>query len=258
MVVVLDDGINQRVDEMIQARRSNELQNFCRRYNAQRLAEGWYWIAIALRLRLRLHCDCVAIKVATAVVIAIVTAVASAAGPSPIPVTDKSFGCISHLKPVRGFFVGSLTGNLAATLKVARSPNGGVYPAGSVIKLVPTEVMVKQPKGFNEITHDWEFFELNASKEGTSINKRGFAEVVNRFGGNCFGCHIKAEPKWDFVCETGHGCDPIPLTEPMLKALQHTDPRCTGSDNVSAEDAAALKQIQELTHPKKPADPKSG
>ena len=186
------------------------------------------------------------------------TAVASAAGPSPIPVTDKSFGCISHLKPVRGFFVGSLTGNLAATLKVARSPNGGVYPAGSVIQLVPTEVMVKQPKGFNEITHDWEFFELNASKEGTSINKRGFAEVVNRFGGNCFGCHIKAEPKWDFVCETGHGCDPIPLTEPMLKALQHTDPRCAGSDNVSAEDAAALKQLQELTHPKNPADPKSG
>jgi len=185
-------------------------------------------------------------------------ATADAAGSAPIAVTDKSFGCISHLKPVRGFFVGNLIGNLAGTLQVARSPNGGVYPPGSVIQLVPTEVMVKQPKGFNEVTHDWEFFELNVSKEGTSINKRGFAEVVNRFGGNCFACHIKAQPQWDFVCETAHGCDPIPLTQPILRALQHTDPRCPGSDKVSAEDAAALKQLQELTRPKDPAGTKSG
>ena len=177
---------------------------------------------------------------------------------TPVSVTDKSFDCISHLTPVRGFLVGNLVGNLAGTLKVAKSPDGGVYPVGSVIQLVPTEVMVKQPKGFNEITHDWEFFELNVSKDGTSINKRGFAEVVNRFGGNCFGCHLKAETKWDFVCETSHGCDPIPLTEPMLKALQHTDPRCPGSDTVSAEDALSLKQLRELLQPKAPTDHKSG
>jgi hypothetical protein len=183
---------------------------------------------------------------------------AHAAGTSPIPVTEKSFHCISQLTPVRGFFVGNLAGNLAGTVRVARSPNGGVYPPGSVIQLVPTEVMVKQPKGFNDVTHDWEFFELNVSKEGTSINKRGFAEVVNRFGGNCFACHIKAEAKWDFVCETAHGCAPIPLTEPILKALQHTDPRCPGADKVSAEDAAALKQLQELTRPKDSAGQKSG
>jgi hypothetical protein len=188
----------------------------------------------------------------------VLAATAYAAGGAPIPVSDKSFGCIRHLKPVRGFFVGNLIGNLTGTLQVARSPDGGVYPPGSVIQLVPTEVMVKQPKGFNEATHDWEFFELNVSKEGTSINKRGFAEVVNRFGGNCFACHIKAQSKWDFVCETGHGCDPIPLTGPILKALQHTDPRCPGSDTVSAEDAAALKQLQELTRPKEPAGTKSG
>jgi hypothetical protein len=188
----------------------------------------------------------------------VLAATANAAASAPITVTDKSFGCISHLKPVRGFFVGNLVGNLAGTLQVARSPVGGVYPPGSVIQLVPTEVMVKQPKGFNAGTHDWEFFELNVSKEGTSINKRGFAEVVNRFGGNCFACHIKAQPQWDFVCETGHGCDPIPLTEPILKALQHTDPRCPGSDKVSAEDAAALKQLQDLTRPKQPAATKSG
>jgi hypothetical protein len=177
---------------------------------------------------------------------------ARAEGLTPIAVTDHSFGCISKLTPVRGFFVGNLKGNLAGTLKVARSANGGVYPAGSVVQLVPTEVMVKQPKGFNEATHDWEFFELTVSKETTAIHKRGFAETVNRFGGNCFGCHVKAEPKWDFICETGHGCDPIALTTPMIKALQHSDPRCPESEHVSSEDAAILRQLEQFTHPKPP------
>ena len=175
---------------------------------------------------------------------------ASASTPAAIPVNDRSFGCISALKPVRGFFVGNLLGHLSATLKVARSKNGGVYPPGSVVQLVPTEVMVKQPKGFNAATHDWEFFELDVAKDGTKIRKRGFVEVVNRFGGNCFACHVKARAEWDFVCETGHGCDPIPLTEPMICALQRTDPRCKGAENVSAADAAALKQLSEMMQPK--------
>ena len=29
--------------------------------------------------------------------------------------------------------------------------------------------MVKQPKGFNAVTHDWEFVDLNISTEGTAI-----------------------------------------------------------------------------------------
>jgi hypothetical protein len=176
----------------------------------------------------------------------------AAASPAPIPIDDKSFGCISALKPVRGFFVGNLLGHLSATLKVAQSKTGGVYPPGSVVQLVPTEVMVKQRRGFNAATHDWEFFELDVAKDSTKIRKRGFVEVVNRFGGNCFACHVKARPEWDFICETGHGCDPIPLTEPMLGALQRTDPRCKGAENVSAADAAALKQLSELTKPKPP------
>jgi hypothetical protein len=177
---------------------------------------------------------------------------AAAAPPQRIPVDDKSFRCISKLRPVRGFFVGNLLGHLSATLKVAQSKTGGIYPPGSVVQLVPTEVMVKQPADFNPATHDWEFFELDVSRDGTKIRKRGFVEVVNRFGGNCFACHVKARPEWDFVCETGHGCDPIPLTEPMIGALQRTDPRCKGSDHVSAADAAALKQLDEMMQ-KKPA-----
>jgi hypothetical protein len=113
--------------------------------------------------------------------------------------------------------------------------------------------MVKQSKGFNAATHDWEFFDIAVSKEGTSILKRGFAETVNRFGGNCFACHVKAEAKWDSICESGHGCDPIPVTPAMVKALQHTDPRCEGADRVSAEDAAALAQLADMMKPKAPA-----
>jgi hypothetical protein len=178
---------------------------------------------------------------------------ADTVAPTPIAVSDATFGCISKLMPVRGFFVGSLNGHLGETLKVARSETGGVYPAGSVIQLVPTEVMVKQPKGFNIATHDWEFFELDVDQNGSRIRKRGFAEVVNRFGGNCFACHIKARPEWDFVCETAHGCDPIPLTPPMIRALQHTDPRCKSSKVVSKEDAEALQQLAELQKGPPPA-----
>jgi len=191
------------------------------------------------------------LRILSLLALALTLSVATTAqGATPIPVTEHSFGCLTKLTPVRGFFVGNLKGNLAATLKVARSSDGGTYPPGSVVQLVPTEVMVKQSKGFNAATHDWEFFDLTVTKDGTSILKRGFAETVNRFGGNCFTCHMKAAAKWDFICETGHGCDPIPVTPAMIKALQHTDPRCEGSDHVSAEDVTALKQLDEAMHPK--------
>ncbi len=193
----------------------------------------------------------------TLVLASLPAARAAAATPAPIPIDDKSFGCISLLKPVRGFFVGNLLGGVAATLKVAQSPTGGVYPPGSVVQLVPTEVMVKQRPGFNAATRDWEFFELDVSKQSSTIRKRGLVEVVNRFGGNCFACHVKARPEWDFVCETGHGCDPIPLTPAMIGALQRTDPRCKGADQVSEADAAALKQLGEIMQ-KKPAAPGTG
>lgn len=170
-----------------------------------------------------------------------------------IAITDATFRCISSMQPVRGFYVDNLLGNRAGTLAVARSATGGEYPVGSVVQLVPTEAMVKQPKGFNPATRDWEFFELDVSKSGTKIARRGFAEVVNRFGGNCFGCHVRAKPQWDLICEQGHGCDPIPLTPAMFRALQRTDPRCPNSDQVSAEDQQALRELAALSAPPPPA-----
>jgi len=166
-----------------------------------------------------------------------------AAAPGAAP-GDEAFGCIRDMTPVAHFFVDNLNGPdaLAQTVAVASSASGGVYPPGSVVQLVPTEVMLKREPGFNPATRDWEFFELDVSAEGTSVRSRGFAEVVNRFGGNCFACHIKARPEWDLICGKDHGCDPIPLTPAMISAIQKTDPRCTPVD-LTEQEAEALKAL---------------
>ena len=165
-----------------------------------------------------------------------------------LQIDAKSFRCITKMTRVRHFYVDNLRGQIDATLAAANTPAGAVYPPGSVVQLIPGEAMVKRDKGFNVATRDWEFFELDVSKEGTQIRRRGFADVVNRFEGNCFGCHVVARPEWDLVCETDHGCAPIPLTRAMSGALQRTDPRCENAP-VSAEDAEALKQLQKLLPP---------
>jgi hypothetical protein len=157
------------------------------------------------------------------------------------PISDSSFKCITQLTHVRHFYVDNLAGNLDATVKVAQAGTG-VYPVGSVLQLVPTEVMVKREHGYKATTHDWEFFELNVSDTGSTIRTHGFQEVNNRFGGNCFNCHVKARAEFDLVCDNSHGCDPIPITRAMSGALQRTDPRCKNPP-VSAEDAAALAQL---------------
>lgn len=171
---------------------------------------------------------------------------AAAPAGKPLAIDASSFRCIRDMQPVRGFYVDNLLGNLGATLAVARSPNGGTYPPGSVVQLVPTEVMVKREPGFNAATKDWEFFELDVAAHGSSIRNRGFAEVVNRFGGNCFACHAQARPEWDMVCEQGHGCDPIPLTPVMVRALQKTDPRCPATE-LTGEEQQMLEALRAAT-----------
>jgi hypothetical protein len=163
--------------------------------------------------------------------------------PPALSISEKSFHCMTEMTHIGHFYVDNLVGNLKGTVQVAESTNGGVYPVGSVLQLVPTEVMVKREKGFNAATRDWEFFELDVSPNGSTIRTRGFVSAVNRFGGNCFTCHLKARPEWDLVCDTTHGCDPVPVTIAMSGALQRTDPRCKNAGPVSAEDAAALAQL---------------
>jgi len=181
------------------------------------------------------------------------TVAATASKPGSLSISEKSFRCMTQMTHIGHFYVDNLIGNLDGTVRVAESTTGGVYPVGSVLQLVPTEVMVKREKGFNAATHDWEFFELDVSPNGSTIRTRGFVEVVNRFGGNCFTCHVRARPEWDLVCDTTHGCDPIPITIAMTGALQRTDPRCKNRGPVSAEDAAALEQLATIVKATAPA-----
>jgi hypothetical protein len=160
-------------------------------------------------------------------------------------VNENSFRCIRQMSPVRHFYVDNLLGNRDGTLAAANAPKGAIYPAGSVVQLVPTEVMVKREAGFSPATGDWEFFELDVSRSGTTIKTRGFAEVNNRFGKNCFGCHVPAREPWDFVCESGHGCEPIPIDHAMTGALQRSDPRC-GEPVLQEGDKMALFKLQTM------------
>ena len=143
-----------------------------------------------------------------------------------IPVTEDTFVCLKKMHPVRGFFVGNLLGKLDDTIAAAMSPEGATYPPGSIVQLIPAEVMIKHHKGWNTITNDWEFFELDVSEEGSKIKVRGTTQVVNKFGGNCYECHQKAEPQWDFICEEDHGCDSLPIPDFMIRWIQRGDPRC--------------------------------
>ncbi|MEQ9504750.1 MAG: hypothetical protein RLO80_00665 [Hyphomonas sp.] len=172
------------------------------------------------------------------------TAAIDVAAPAPFEPTATDFKCIRDMHPVRGFFVDNLLGNLDGTITAAETETGAVYPAGSVVQLVPGEVMVKREPGYNAATKDWEFFELDVSAAGQTIRVRGADDVVNQFGGNCLECHEKAKPEFDLICEQTHGCDPIPLTPVMVKAIQNTDPRCPPVENLPADQLEALAMLQ--------------
>ncbi len=143
-----------------------------------------------------------------------------------IAIDDSAFDCLGAMTRVGEYFVDNLLGNLEATVAVAQSPTGGKFPPGSVVSLIPSEVMVKHQEGWNPATNDWEFFELSVAQTGTTIAVRGTTEVVNRFGGNCFGCHQLARPEWDLICGTDHGCAPLSISREQIHGIQQGDPRC--------------------------------
>jgi len=153
-------------------------------------------------------------------------AVTTTTQPEDLVMQAEDFVSLQDMTTVRGFFVDNRLGHLDEAVAVANSPDGGVYPVGTVIQLVPQEAMVKRAPGFDPASNDWEFFSLDVSPAGTTILTRGGAEVINRFGGtSCADCHKKAEPKWDFVCEQDHGCDPLPIADDVIFAIQRADPR---------------------------------
>jgi hypothetical protein len=152
----------------------------------------------------------------------------TAAPPEDLVMTAADFRNIHTMTRVRGFFVDNRLGHLTEALRVANSPGGGTYPVGTILQLVPQEAMVKRRTGFSPATHDWEFFSLQTTAAGTAILTRGGAEVVNRFGGSCAGCHGAAKPQFDMVCEHTHGCAPLPIGDDVIAVVQRADPRPMG------------------------------
>lgn len=178
-------------------------------------------------------------------VLVLLSAALPAQAADAMKVDATSFRCVRQMTAVRHFYVDNLLGDLNGTLAAANAPKGAPYPPGSVVQLVPTEVMVKREAGFSPATNDWEFFELDVDAKGTTIVKRGFAEVNNRFGKNCFACHVPAREPWDFICETNHGCEPIPIDHKMTGALQRADPRC-GEPALQDGDRTALWKLRAM------------
>src|ERR1700742_5106893 len=82
------------------------------------------------------------------------------AGEPKYKMAASDFKCITKLTPVKHFFVDNVAGNLAGTVDVANAGKGQ-YPEGTVLQLIPNEVMLKQQKGYSPATSDWEFFALD-------------------------------------------------------------------------------------------------
>ena len=158
-------------------------------------------------------------------------------------VQPEHLTCILGWDQVRNFRITNPLGKrkLRKALRVAKRQRGR-YPVGTIIQLIPFEVMVKRRKGFSPETRDWEFLTLkdfsvfqvllDPETGNPIIDSRGTTEVVNFVGGDggrCFACHSKAAKRFDLVCEQDHGCDPIPLagTAETFAALARAfDPRC--------------------------------
>ena len=66
-----------------------------------------------------------------------------------LDVSEAAFNCISEFAASGRFFVDNILGNLDETLAVANSSNGGNYPPGSLLTLIPSEAMIKHKQGWN-------------------------------------------------------------------------------------------------------------
>jgi hypothetical protein len=144
-----------------------------------------------------------------------------------VVVTEKSFGCVLDLPKVRNTRIQNPDPEkLKEAIRIFRdSVPDQDYPTGTILQLVPFEAMVKHSKEAFPKTNGWEFFFLKVSDQGTTIQDRGDKVVNATLKRPCLGCHEPAV-KFDFVCEKGHGCAPIPLSDQKIAELQAADPRC--------------------------------
>ncbi len=143
-------------------------------------------------------------------------------------ISEATFGCILDWPKVRNTrFKHADPQKLKEAMTIFReSVPDKKYPVGTILQLVPFEAMVKHPHEKFPKTNGWEFFFLEVSKEGTIIKDRGDNVVNGSQGVECLSCHQPAA-KYDFVCEKGHGCAPIPFDDQKIAEIQKSDARCT-------------------------------
>lgn len=144
-----------------------------------------------------------------------------------IMVTEQTFGCILDWPKIRNtYFKHDDPKKLKEAMRIFRdSVPDKEYPVGTILQLIPFEAMVKHPRERFPATNGWEFFDLGVSKEGTKIKERGDQVVNHSQGVTCLSCHQPAA-KYDFVCEKGHGCAPIPFDDQKIAEIQKADLRC--------------------------------
>ena len=145
-----------------------------------------------------------------------------------IAVSEQTFGCILDWPKVRNTrFMHSDPEKLKEAMHIFRnSIPDRQYPVGTILQLIPFEAMVKHPREKFPKTNGWEFFALDVSEAGTKIRDRGDNVVNLSQGVTCLSCHQPAA-RYDFVCEKGHGCAPIPFDDQKIAELQKGDLRCT-------------------------------
>ncbi len=142
-------------------------------------------------------------------------------------ITEKSFGCLLDLPKVRNTRIHNPDpAKLKEAIRIFRdSVPDKEYPTGTVLQLIPAEAMVKHERAAFPNTNGWEFLALKVSADGTTILDRGDKVLNTSLKKPCLDCHSPAA-KFDFVCEKGHGCAPIPVTDQQIAGMQSADPRC--------------------------------
>ena len=164
----------------------------------------------------------------SALVLALFFVVACDVFADDVAISDGTFDCIVNWPKIRNTRIKNQDPQSLERAKriFQDSVANAEYPAGTILQLVPFEAMVKRSAETFPKTHGWEFFSLDVSGSGTKIRDRGDNVVNVAQGVTCFSCHSAAE-KYDFVCEKGHGCAPIPFNDEQIAKVQEADPRCT-------------------------------
>jgi hypothetical protein len=144
-----------------------------------------------------------------------------------IAVSEQDFDCILNWPRIRNTRIKhSDPEKLMEAMRIFKdSVPDKEYPVGVILQLLPSEAMVKHPREAFPKTNGWEFFALDVSEAGAKIRDRGDNVVNLSQGVTCLSCHQPAA-RYDFVCEKGHGCAPVPLDDQKIAEIQRADPRC--------------------------------